>query len=158
MDSYISLSGNGQLLLPSACDELDSQRGRSTQRGLLYGNSWIKLSAVTDGTTLTLTVGERGLPKNGEYGWITGPGLADACPNGWTDVVLPSDDSIGLGGLRQRTDDDGEAFHWWSLHTGGSHFLFVDSSLRFLSYSIDPVLFRSFSTRAVNDHILEPDF
>ncbi|MBY0457760.1 MAG: DUF1559 domain-containing protein, partial [Gemmataceae bacterium] len=31
-------------------------------------------------------------------------------------------------------------FRFWSPHPGGSHFLYVDGSVHFLSYAADPVM------------------
>ena len=33
-----------------------------------------------------------------------------------------------------------EAFHFWSLHSGGGHFAFVDGSVRFMAYSANSIL------------------
>jgi len=31
-------------------------------------------------------------------------------------------------------------FHFWSLHSGGAHYLFADGSAHFLSYASAPLL------------------
>lgn len=144
----VTFSGDGALLAPSACDLLDRTRNLGTQSGMLFGNGWIPFDRVEDGTGTTLLIGERGAPADGEHGWISGPGLADACPNGWTDVVLPAQDELGLGGLRVPVGDEGDVYHWWSHHPGGTYFGFVDANVRWIAYTIDPAVFQRLSTRA----------
>jgi prepilin-type processing-associated H-X9-DG protein len=44
-------------------------------------------------------------------------------------------------------DDQCGIFHFWSPHSGGAHFAFVDGSVRFLSYSANDIL-PALATRA----------
>jgi prepilin-type processing-associated H-X9-DG protein len=46
-----------------------------------------------------------------------------------------------------RLEEQCDLFHFWSLHSGGSHFLFADGAVHFLSYDADTVL-PALSTRA----------
>jgi len=33
-----------------------------------------------------------------------------------------------------------DLFHFWSLHSGGAHFLFADASVHFIGYSADGIM------------------
>jgi prepilin-type N-terminal cleavage/methylation domain-containing protein/prepilin-type processing-associated H-X9-DG protein len=130
--------------------------------GVLYLDSAVRLGDVTDGASLTLAVGERPPSRDGRFGWWyagwggdqTGTGdlflgvrernLAyDACPLG-PNHFIPS------------TDSDCDAFHFWSRHPGGAHFLFCDGSVRFLAYSADPLM-PALATRAGGEAVALPD-
>ena len=53
-------------------------------------------------------------------------------------------DRFRIGRLREQCD----CRHYWSLHPGGAHFLFADSSVQFLSYSTSQVALNAFATIA----------
>lgn len=140
--------GNGQLISPAQCGQLDQMYQVGTRSGVLYENSWIKIKNITDGTSNTLFVGERGVPSTLDSGWLSGPGLGDACPGGWTDVVLPMEDNIGRSGFGHAETDQQKRFRWWSHHIGGQHFVTGDASVRFISYNIDQKTLISLCNRA----------
>lgn len=118
--------------------------------GVLYVNSSIRLSAITDGTSSTVMAGERPPSADFWYGWWyagygqVGTGSADmllgvreknaggqfisACP--------PGPYHFQAGKFSEQCD----LFHFWSPHAGGAWFLFADGSVRVLSYGADAVL------------------
>ena len=151
----VQTPGDGAILTLRDCRRLARERGLGTESGILFEDSGVRIEEITDGTSSTIMIGERGLPPNGSHGWWTGPGLADSCPCGWTDVVLPSDDRFGLAGLRPPDESFTDAFHWWSHHPGGAQFGLADGSVRFLSDGIPKEILRALSTRAGNEKMNE---
>ena len=111
------------------------------QDGILYVNAGVKMTAIIDGTSNTLLVGERPPSYTTEYGWMWA-GSGDSPYFGTTDVVL---------GVRERTNptaaadfyrpgklndpSDLERYHFWSLHTGGGMRLLGDGHVQFISYA-----------------------
>jgi prepilin-type N-terminal cleavage/methylation domain-containing protein/prepilin-type processing-associated H-X9-DG protein len=116
--------------------------------GLLYFNSRVRLSDVTDGTSNTLLVGERPASPDRRFGWWYGgwgqsmDGSADSVLGARERCMLPDYScppgpyEYGPGNLRNPCD----TFHFWSMHPGGAHFLFADGSVHFLPYSAAPIL------------------
>ncbi|MEO2089144.1 MAG: H-X9-DG-CTERM domain-containing protein, partial [Gemmataceae bacterium] len=49
-----------------------------------------------------------------------------------------------------------DAFHFWSLHSGGANFAFADGSVHFLNYSADAIL-PALATRAGGEVVALPD-
>jgi prepilin-type N-terminal cleavage/methylation domain-containing protein/prepilin-type processing-associated H-X9-DG protein len=133
-----------------------------TKDGILFQNSFIKASDVTDGLSNTLMAGERPPSQDLQFGWwYSGAGqwnFNNSSPGGdpntgSCDVVLGVNEvnimngplgynwplgpyQYGPGSLT----NDPDQFHFWSIHTGGSNFLFADGSTRFLLYSAAPIL------------------
>jgi prepilin-type N-terminal cleavage/methylation domain-containing protein/prepilin-type processing-associated H-X9-DG protein len=122
--------------------------------GILYSDSRIKITDITDGTSNTLLVGERPASTDLNWGWWpaaygTGAGDGD-CVLGSRDIALAGYFGAPATnvGLRQGTSSyQGDGSHFWSFHTGGANFLFGDGSVKFLAYATDSVL-PQLSTRA----------
>jgi prepilin-type N-terminal cleavage/methylation domain-containing protein len=129
--------------------------------GMMYGNSFVKIRDVTDGTSHTLMVGEitgaRGRhPSQGPayfQQWcishnvqdtadgINGPGTV---PGGRDDS--PSGDPIdGDGGNRHI--ELFEEIGFSSFHVGGCHFTMTDGSVQFIGEEIDQAVLAAMTTR-----------
>jgi prepilin-type N-terminal cleavage/methylation domain-containing protein len=104
-------------------------------------NVRVGMRDMLDGTSHTLHVGERPIDKIGEWGWwATGTGVDG---HGLGDHVM--DCSEGLRKGEPGSSDD--LMHFWSMHAGGAFFLFVDGSVKFLSYSISHHRFQAAGSR-----------
>lgn len=136
-----------------------------SQDGLLYLDSRTRLADVTDGTSQTLLVGERPPSADLILGWwYAGEGQSKDGSGDMVLGVLEQNISVygvecptgpfefGLGRVKNQCD----AFHFWSVHPGGAHFLFADGDVRFLRYSaagLMPLL----ATRAGGESIPDTD-
>lgn len=132
--------------------------------GVLFFDSKVRLTGVTDGTSNTLLVGERPPSPDFWYGWwYTGDGSSGT---GVLDMMVgdrelrdtdPSTANCPPGPYHfvpGRFDRQCDVFHFWSPHNGGANFLFCDGSVHFLSYAADNVL-PALGTRAGGDVVPE---
>jgi prepilin-type N-terminal cleavage/methylation domain-containing protein/prepilin-type processing-associated H-X9-DG protein len=111
------------------------------QDGILYINSGVKMSGITDGTSNTLLLGERPPSYTKVYGWMWA-GSGDFPNFGTTDVVLGVRERVSPSALADyyragslNDPNDIERYHFWSLHNGGSMWLFSDGHVQFISYA-----------------------
>lgn len=113
----------------------------SDNNGVFFRNSRIKFSDITDGSSNTIFFGEK-VSEYPDLGWASGTratlrngGLF--APNPKRKQVAPAaseTDSLIAGGFS-------------SLHVAGGNFVFGDGSMRFLSYSLDPKIFKNLCNR-----------
>ncbi len=150
LTSYLGVQGTNQFRLD----------------GVLYLDSAIRFTDITDGTSNTLMVGERPASADLMLGWWYGGwGLNQ---DGSADLVLgalernfgglangacpPGPYTYGPGGF----NDPCAAFHFWSPHSGGAQFLFADGSGHFVPYSAAPIM-PALATRGGGEAVAAPE-
>lgn len=129
--------------------------------GVLFLNSAIRISDVTDGTSNTLAAGERPPSSDGLFGWwYAAHGQANS---GSADMVIGCRE-MNVTSTRMNcppgpyhfeaghSANPCDVFHYWSQHPGGANFLWCDGSARFLTYAADDILLQ-LSTRAGGETI-----
>jgi prepilin-type N-terminal cleavage/methylation domain-containing protein/prepilin-type processing-associated H-X9-DG protein len=133
-------------------------------REVPISNKGIPITAITDGTSNTLMVGERPPSADMVFGWWFAGSGWDAAGTG--DVVLGVVDfadtadypqcpttrlKFGPGNVNNVCDN----FHFWSFHSGGSNFVMGDGSVRFITYGAADLM-PALSTRAGGEVATQP--
>ncbi|MEM8665906.1 MAG: DUF1559 domain-containing protein [Planctomycetota bacterium] len=108
--------------------------------GVLFMNSEIKFGDIRDGSSQTILLGEI-KPSEKSLGWASGTRATlrnTGTFQGTKD--WPMESEVDTGSLDVGQFD--------SFHAGGGNFVFADGSIRFLTHSIDPDLYRQMGNRA----------
>jgi prepilin-type processing-associated H-X9-DG protein len=134
--------------------------------GILFADSAVRLSDVTDGASQTLMVGERPPSADLNFGWWYGGVGQDG--RGSCDMLLGVNErnirlellAVCPGGPFHfspgAVTNQCDMFHFWSPHSGGANFLLVDGSARFLSYSAAAPLMAALASRAGGEAVEVP--
>jgi prepilin-type processing-associated H-X9-DG protein/prepilin-type N-terminal cleavage/methylation domain-containing protein len=117
--------------------------------GILFLDSRIGIADIADGSSNTLLVGERPANADMTFGWWYagwGQSKDGSCDSvlGTREIIKEQrfvDCPVGSNQYQSgRADGRCDMFHFWSFHPGGANFLFADGSVRFLSYSANPIM------------------
>jgi prepilin-type N-terminal cleavage/methylation domain-containing protein/prepilin-type processing-associated H-X9-DG protein len=155
LTSYMGVPGRDSYkeTLPGTGNPTATAAKLPGQDGILYVNSKVRMTSITDGTSNTVMIGERPPDHTTEYGWMWVAWGYDYCGFGAGDMLLGVRERIASsgqpgygrcgGGMTTtpalyrpgRPTDPTDFNHFWSLHPGGGMWLMADGSVRFISYS-----------------------
>ncbi len=157
-DSYAGNAGTWTLPLTAIYPQPGPSRSArlACMNGVIYGESAIKVSDITDGTSNTLLFSERAhgilaipwianllvaypsIPATTNFGyWVSGVNF-DATVESWNPINFYKD-AVGTPSVSR--DGGGDAVYLaaaaGSFHPGGANFAFCDGSVKFLKESTD---------------------
>lgn len=120
----------------------------TTQSGVVYCNSGVRMADIRDGSTNTIVVGECVLDPgdpddDGRVGAIWAGMRGEM-----TDDVYISDTCWFIHGIEDWKINGAEKQSFSSRHSGGANFGLADGSVQFLSESIDPETLNNLADRA----------
>jgi hypothetical protein len=136
--NYLGVAGDQES--PTWCPSSGIRAGR----GILFTNSRVRFRDVTDGTSATLVIGERGIPSDLGWGW-------PICGGSECEHYTTTERGLSPGQSGNSSTNILQRF--WSWHPGGAHFCIDDAQVRFLSEGIDYATYQHLATRSEGDLI-----
>jgi len=130
--SYLGVSG--KLASDDWCPRFGIEKGD----GMLFTESAVKMKHVTDGTSKTLLIGERGITHDLTWGW-------PMC--GATECEHYMSAGEGIADSTTARDDLQFAQRFWGYHPDGLNFCRVDGGVSRISEDTSLEVFHAMSTR-----------
>ena len=113
-----------------------------TNGAIVYGYTGLRFAQISDGTSNTLMFGEKrmDLTNMGSYQSDDNEGYS----SGWDHDTSRLTNSLPLPDGRLGTNQGGNIFG--SSHSGGSNYVMVDGSVKFISYNLTLATFQALGT------------
>jgi prepilin-type processing-associated H-X9-DG protein len=163
--------GDGVFFRNSRIRIKDIEDGAATfllgERSTLHGGTdWSGTVAATNAViarplALTLmptngphrVIGHTGPPRANQPAAAAGDARDDAPDAGTSKAATPFATDVHVQGNAFACPED-----FGGIHSGGSHFLFVDGSVRFLSVNVNPSVYAALATRAGGEVVSNTEF
>lgn len=144
--------------LPAGTGDLEDRSCCIGVLGKRYNKPACRVKDITDGTSKTAIIAEvAGRPDWYELGTLN-PNKTIKEGSGWADP----DSGISVSGYAATGSmiviNAKNAAEVYSFHSGGAQFNFADGSARFVSETLDPLVFKAIITRSGNEMLAQGDF
>ncbi len=128
--------------------DIEDDPGRGD--GVLFHQSRIRLSRITDGTSKTFLAGER----TSILGFSTWTGVVAGGEEAMDRILAVCQQPPNASADSYDGDEEMDAFS--SLHVSGTHFVMADGSVRFIADEIDLMVYHALATRAGDELVQLP--